>query len=371
MSDRGKERNETSFADLFEANPITPEEDLRPGDTVSCEVVKISTDHIFVDLGAKSEGIADAVEFLDEEGRLTVKVGDHLELRVSRVTDIVCLSKGIKVKGAEALDILREAYENGLPVEGRFVGVKKGGLEVDISGVRAFCPQSQIDIRYCEDLEEQVGSRHAFRILEFKERGKNLVVSRRKILEEERERLAQETLAALKKGEEREGRVTRLANFGAFVDIGGVEGMVHISEMAHHRLRHPSEFLKEGETVRVLVMEVDGSPEDRPRIALSMKALVQTPWEQGLVIREGQIVRGKITRIKDFGAFVELAPGFEGLVHVSEISYQRVSHPGKVLEEDQEVDVRVLAIDHERRRISLSIKEADGGLSPEQGSPLA
>ena len=374
--DEEKEPTEPTFAELFEADPFTPQKDFQPGDTVSGEVVKISKESVFIELGGKSEGVAEAAEFLDKEGNLTVQVGDRLELRVASVSDAIILSRVLKVRGSQALDVLREAYETRMPVEGRVSAVRKGGLEVDVSGVRAFCPISQIDLAFCENPEVHVGSRYSFRILEFKERGKNIVVSRKALLEEERERIARETLASLKPGVEREGVVTRLADFGAFVDIGGLDGLVHISEMAHHRLRHPSELVEVGQKVRVVVTECEPQADGRSRVALSMKALEPTPWEKGLGILEGQLVRGRVTRIMDFGAFVEVSPGVEGLVHVSEISYERVPHPRRVLQEGQDVDVLVLGIDHERRRISLSIKEAKAagpvdaaGIETEGASP--
>jgi small subunit ribosomal protein S1 len=361
--DEEKEKQEPTFAELFEADPTTPEKDFRLGDTVSGQVVKIGSENIFVELGGKSEGVAEAAEFLDKDGNLTVEVGDRLELKVASVTDVIVLSKALKVRGSQALEVLQDAHASMLPVEGRVAAARKGGLEVDISGVRAFCPISQIDLRYCENPEEHIGSRYTFRILEFKEKGRNIVVSRRALLEEERERIARETLSSLRPGVECEGQVTRLADFGVFVDIGGIDGMVHISEMAHHRLRHPSELVEVGQKVRVVVTECEPDAEGRPRVALSMKALEPTPWEKGLGILEGQVVRGKVTRLMDFGAFVEVSPGVEGLVHVSEISYERIPHPRRVLQEGQDVEVRVLAIDHDRRRISLSIKEARGAQS--------
>jgi len=362
-----QEEKEPSFAELFEAHPFIPKEDFRPGDVVKGEVVKVTSESVFVDLGGKSEGVADVAEFLDEQGNPAIAVGDRVELKVASVTDGIFLSKVLKVRGAEALDLLRDAYHNAIPVEGRVTGVNKGGLDIDISGIRAFCPVSQIDLGYCENAEAHVGSRYTFRIIEFKEKGKNLIVSRRALLEEEREKVAQETMAVLRPGLELEGRITRLTKFGAFVDIGGVEGMVHVSEIAHQRVTEPSDLLHVGQTVKVAVGKVEPGSEGRPRIALSMKALEPTPWEKGLGFREGQVMQGKVSRIADFGAFVELAPGIEGLVHISEISYERIHHPKKVLQEGQEVDVRILGIDHERQRISLSIKEALG-MQPE-GSP--
>ncbi len=369
MFDDEKEPREPTFAELFEADPSTPQKDFRPGDTVSGSVVKISGENIFIELGGKSEGVAEAAEFLDKEGHLTVNVGDRLELRVASITDVITLSKALRVRGSEALEVLRDAQANMLPVEGRVAAVKKGGLEVNISGVRAFCPISQIELGYCENPEQHVGARYNFRILEYKERGRNIVVSRRALLEEERERIARETLSVLKPGVELVGEVTRLADFGAFVDIGGVDGMVHISEMAHHRLRHPSELVEVGQKVKVVVTECEPRPDGRHRIALSMKALEPTPWEKGLGILEGQVVPGRVTRIMDFGAFVELLPGVEGLVHVSEISYERIPHPRRALQEGQEVQVMVLGIDHQRQRISLSIKEAGGAGTTETSGP--
>jgi small subunit ribosomal protein S1 len=360
MIDQEKESKEPTFAELFEADPATPAREFSPGDAVSGEVVKISGESIFIDLGGKSEGVADAAEFLDEDGNLTVKVGDRMELKVASVDDAITLSKGLRVKGSQALDLLQDAHASMLPVEGRVVAVKKGGLDVDISGVRAFCPISQIDLGFCDKPEQHIGSRYNFRIIEFRERGRNIVVSRRALLEEEREQLARKTLAEIRPGVEREGEVTRLADFGVFVDIGGLEGLVHISEMAHHRLRHPSELVEVGQKVKVIITECEPRTEGKQRVGLSMKALEPNPWQKGLGVLEGQIVRGKVTRILDFGAFVELVPGVEGLVHVSEISYERVAHPRRALQEGQDLEVMVLGIDHERRRISLSVKEVKG-----------
>jgi len=368
--EKGTEERETeeemSFAELFEAHPGTPSRGFSPGDTVSGVVAKISKETIFVDLGGKSEGIMDAEEFLDKDGHLTLREGERVELRVASIKDGIHLSKGLKVRGAEAADLLREARESRIPVEGRVTAVRKGGFEIDISGNRAFCPLSQIDLRFCEKPEEHVGQRYQFRIMEIKERGRNIVVSRRNLLQEEQEKKLKEILAMLKPGFECEGKVTKIMDFGAFVDIGGVEGMVHVSEISHTRVNHPSEILKPGQQVKVRVLKIDsdvggrggGRGGDRIRIALSIKALEPDSWEKGLGFEEGEIIRGKISRVADFGAFVEVAPGVDGLVHISEISYEPISHPKKVLHEGDPVEVLVMAIDREARRISLSIKEA-------------
>ena len=347
-----------SFAELFEASSETPGRKLFPGEMVSGRVVKISKDTIFVDLGGKSEGVAGMTEFLDKGGDLTIKEGDHVELRVASIRDGIHLTKGMKVQGGDVLEILREAKENLIPVEGRVSKVIKGGFEVDLSGNRAFCPISQIDLSFCDKPEDHVGARYPFRIMEIKERGKNIIVSRRMLLEEEQGKKLKETMGRLKPDLECEGKVTRLMDFGAFVDIGGIEGMVHISEISHVRINHPSEILKAGQQVKIKVMKIESDKEGRPKISLSIKALEPDSWEKGLGFQEGEMIHGKVSRLTDFGAFVEVAPGVDGLVHISEISYDRISHPSKLLHVGDMVDVLVMGIDRETHRVSLSIKEA-------------
>jgi small subunit ribosomal protein S1 len=318
-----EKQKEMSFAELFEANPQTPGRGVSAGSAVSGEVVKIGKETIFVDLGGKSEGMIDIAEFLDENGNVTVKKGDKLQLRVASTRDGIHLSKGIKVTGADAIDVLRDAQRSLIPVEGRVSGVNKGGFDIEIAGVRAFCPISQIDLQYCDKPEEHVGARYQFRVKEVKERGRNILVSRRALLQEEQEKKQKETLAKVQPGADFDGKVTRVLDFGAFIDIGGIEGMVHVSEISHARINHPSEVLKAGDTIRVRVVKAEPDKGGRRKIALSMKALEP-----------------------------------DGLVHVSEISYERVTHPKKVLNEGDAVDVLVLKVDEEKRRLSLSIKEA-------------
>jgi len=354
-----KENNEElSFEELLKASFETPSRKFFPGDKVSGKVLKVSKDTVFVDLGGKSEGISDIQEFLDKSGSLAIKEGDWVEMRVASIREGIHLTKGMKVQGPDSLDILREAKEDLIPVEGRVKGVVKGGFEIDLSGIRAFCPLGQFDIQYCEKPDEYVGAKYPFRIMEIKERGKNVIVSRRVILEEEQERKSKETLARLKPDLECEGKVTKLTDFGAFVDIGGIEGMVHISEVSHGRISHPSELLKPGQQVTVKVMKVETDKEGHPKVSLSIKALEPDSWDKGLGFEEGEIISGKVSRLMDFGAFVEVAPGVDGLVHVSEISYERVPHPSKFLHEGDMVEVLVMGIDHEAHRVSLSIKEA-------------
>jgi len=357
MMENGMEEK-ISFAELFESTSETPGRKLFPGETVSGRVVKISKDTIFVDLGGKSEGIASITEFLDKDGNLKLREGDWIEMRVASIRDGIHLTKGMKVQGADVLEILRDAKENLIPVEGRVSKVIKGGFEVDLSGIRAFCPLGQIGLQFCEKPEEHVGARYPFRIMEIKEKGKNIIVSRRMLLEEEQEKKSKETLAMLKPDLECEGKVTRLMDFGAFVDIGGIEGMVHISEISHGRINHPSEILKPGQQLKVKVIKIEPDKDGHPKISLSIKALEPDSWEKGLGFEEGEIIRGKVSRLTDFGAFVEVAPGVDGLVHISEISYERIHHPSKLLHVGDMVDVLVMGIDRETHRVSLSIKEA-------------
>jgi small subunit ribosomal protein S1 len=349
---------EKSFEELLKASTETGGRKLFPGDKVSGKVLKISKDTVFVDLGGKSEGIADIQEFMDKAGNLTLKQGDWVEMRVASIRDGILLTKGMKVQGPDSLEILREAKENVIPIEGRVSKTVKGGFEIDLSGIRAFCPLGQIDLQFCEKPEEHVGARYSFRIMKIKEKGKNIIVSRRVILEEEQEKKSKETLARLKPDLECDGKVMKVTDFGAFVDIGGIEGMVHISEISHGRINHPSEVLKPGQPVKVKVMKIETDREGRPKISLSIKALEPDSWDKGLDFEEGQIIQGKISRLTDFGAFVEVAPGVDGLVHISEISYERVPHPSRFLHEGDRVEVLVMGIDRETHRVSLSIKEA-------------
>lgn len=352
------EREEQSFAELLAQSERIADKRLFPGDIVSGVVIKISKDVVFVDLGGKSEGFADLAEFKDEEGKINIKEGDKVELRVASLKGGIYLSRGLKVHGAQAWELLQDAQQNRIPVEGRVTALIKGGFEVEISGLRAFCPLSQIDLKYCEKPEEHIGARYKFRILEIKRKGKNILVSRRSLLQEEQEKKAQEIISRLQPDVELEGKITKLTNFGAFVDLGGVEGMVHLSEITHARIKDPAEVLQLGQVVKVKVLKIEKDKSGQPKISLSLKALEPEIWEKGLNFKEGDVITGKVSRLTDFGAFVELAPGLEGLVHISEISYQKIPHPNRLLKEGDQVDVLVLKIDEEKRRISLSLRDA-------------
>jgi small subunit ribosomal protein S1 len=332
------------------------------GDRVHGTVASIGREHVYVNLGIKSDAIIDIQEVTDADGNLTLGVGDPVDMAISAIdadsgTLLLGSKHGRRLHGAAGLE---QAYEQHLPVEGHVTGITKGGLEVDIAGVRAFCPASQASNQFVEDLSSYVGQRLAFRITKF-EGGKhtNLVVSRRELLEEERRAKAIELRAKVVPGANLPGVVTSLQTYGAFIDLGGVEGMVHISEIAFERVRHPSDVLSVGQQVEVAVLRVDetGNPKQPQKIALSLRALSKNPWtDADRQFPAGTRVKGKVTRVQPFGAFVELAPGIEGLVHISELGAgRRVTHPNEVLNAGDEVEATVLGVDLDKRRISLSL----------------
>ena len=355
------EDKEKSFAELLEEDGRSPGgKNYFPGDTVRGRVVLIDDSTVFIDYGLKAEGWTEREEFLDEEGELKVAVGDEVELKLLEYSPSGShLGTSLrKSSGAAGYAMLENSYEAGIPVEGVVKSVNKGGFDIDFSGARAFCPISQIDINYCEEPDAFVGTTHKFMVSEFEEDERNVVVSRRAVLEAEREGLRAVTLERLAVGENFDGVVTRILDFGAFVDIGGVEGLLHVSEISRGVVQHPADRLNTGDTVEVRVIKIEEDEKGRERIGLSMKVFETDPWEEGLPFADGDTVTGTVVRLAPFGAFVELVPGIDGLVHVSEISRRHVNHPKDELGEGDEVSVRILDIDHEKRRISLSIREA-------------
>ena len=342
------------------------------GDLVHGTVASIGREHVYVNLGTKADAIIDIQEVTDADGNLTLGIGDPVDMAISAIdtdsgTLLLGSRHGRRMHGAAGLE---QAFEQHLPVEGQVTGVTKGGIEVEIAGVRAFCPASQISLQFVEDLSVYVGQRLAFRITKF-EGGKtpNLVVSRRELLEEERKAKAVELRAKLTPGAVLPGTVTSLQSYGAFVDLGGVEGMVHISELAFQRVRHPSDLLSVGQQVEVAVLRVDqtDNPRHPEKIALSLRALAKNPWaDADRQFPVGARVKGRITRVQAFGAFVELAAGIEGMVHISELGAgRRVSHPNEVLNAGDEVEATVLSVDLDKRRIALSLDpERQGSLDP-------
>ncbi|MEZ5313203.1 MAG: S1 RNA-binding domain-containing protein [Thermoanaerobaculia bacterium] len=334
----------------------------RVGDRLTATIVGFGDESAFVDLGRKAEGIVPLVQLVDDEGKRTVEIGDSVEGVVASIQDDVVLLKVRAGRGPAAPEELRQAHAHGLPVDGTVQAVVKGGVEVMVSGLRAFCPVSQLDLRYVEDPAAFVGQRLTFRITRFEEgRGRpNLVLSRRVLLEEEAKARAEAARARIEVGKVVRGTVTSLATYGAFVDLGGIEGLLHISELGYGRVEHPQDVLSVGQEVEVLVKTI--APPDargRERISLSRRALSKDPWsEEAKRLTPGSRHTGRVARLEPFGAFVELAPGVDGLLHISELAElgrHEIRHPRDVLEAGQELEVTVLSVAPETRRIALAL----------------
>jgi len=361
--------------DAFEQGAPAKREGPAVGGKVSGKILSLGEEWVFVDLGGKSEGRIAAAELKDAEGNLTVKEGDTLEATVTGADPesgalLLKRKAGGKGKRTEVSAEIKQAYESGLPVEGLVTGLNKGGAEVQISGMRAFCPLSQLDLRYVEDPQRFVGQKLQFKVSRLEEgnrggRGPNIVLSRRALLEEEQQAKAAETREKLQVGAILNGRVTSLTTYGAFVDLGGIEGMLHVSEIGHSRTAHPQDVFQVGQEIEVQVIKIEkGKDEKRPeRISLSRRALEKDPWRDAVSrFPEGTETTGKVMRTETFGAFVELVPGLEGLVHISEIGAgRRLNHAKEAVQPGQEVQVRVLGVDTARRRISLSMAAVGGG----------
>ena len=370
-------QGEMSFAEMFELAEKQSEEkrkklkealggNIRPGQVIFAKVVGFTADSIFVDVGAKAEGVIAKSELADEEtGELDLKEGDRIEARIRKIEGgTVILTKVLPHQSLKNREELREAHRTGIPVQARVTGQNKGGYDVEINGLRAFCPASQIDLRPSKDAV-YVGNKYPFKITEFKDAGKNIVVSRRQVLIEENQRKAKETLEKIEVGSLVDGVVTSVRDYGAFVDIGGIEGLVHMSEISHGHIGKPSERVKPGYLVKAKILKIeDGKKAGEKKISLSMKALEEDPWERAQVeIREGMKVRGTVARIQSFGAFVEIFPGVDGLVHVSNMKLgERVSNPKEVVKVGEEVEATVLSTDWEKRRIGLSLAKTPAEL---------
>jgi len=349
--------NQGDFYDMADALHI---KDVRRGDVLTGTVVKVSDDEVLVDIGAKCEGVIPVRELSCchiSVPRDYIKEGDQVEVVVLRVEDMegrIIVSKQ-KADARKALVGLKEAYDQGKTVKGTVSEVVKGGLLVDL-GVRAFLPASLVDRVYVEHLEQFVGQTIEARIIEYNQDKGRVVLSRKAIVEEEANRLRAETLASLQEGQVCKGIVRRLTNFGAFIDIGGVDGLLHVSEMAWHRVNHPSEIVKVGDEVEVMVLKIENGGE---RISLGLKQVIPSPWTNAAEkYQVGSLVKGKVVRIAPFGAFVELEPGVDGLIHLSQLSDRRVAKADDVVSVGQEVQVKVLDVKEAEKRISLSLKEA-------------
>lgn len=364
------DQNQEDFASLLQEYEQTgagsPESSLpEVGETVHGKIVTIGNDSVFVTLGAKAEAVLARDQVLDRDGNLTVAVGDTIEARVVEIRDGQVILRTSLGRGPEAKNELAQAHEHGIPVEGLVSNVIKGGVEVQVAGVRAFCPMSQLDNRFVEDASVFIGEKLEFRIIRY-ETGRgpnaNIVLSRRVLLEEKAAEQAVETRERLEVGAVMKGRITSIKPYGAFVDLGGVEGMLHISELGFARVEHPSEAVSVDQEVEVQVIKIEstGNAKRPEKIALSLKALAKDPWDVAAAeFPEGSRVSGRVMRTQPFGAFVELMPGVDGLVHISQMgANRRISHARDVVSIGDRVDVVVLGFDRSRRRISLSMADA-------------
>lgn len=369
--------DELSFAELFalaekqsQSTTKRATGGMRPGKIVEAKVVGFSHDSIFVDMGGKAEGVISKADFLDDDGEVSVGEGDTLEARVLSVEGgQVKLGKAIGADSAKNRETVRVAFEAGLPIEGKVTGSNKGGLEVEVGGLRAFCPISQIELRFCNDPSQYLGQRLQFKISEFKNNGRNVVVSRRSILEEEKQKKLDELMGRLEVGQECIGKVTTLKDYGAFMDIGGIEGLVHVSEITHEHIKKPREKLSIGEETSVKILKIEDGKNGAKKISLSIKALHEDPWKAAEArLKTGEKVRGRIQRIQDFGVFVEIMPGIDGLIHVSNLSNERVKNPRDLVKEGDEVEATIIALDWKKRRIGLSLVKTRQELAGELGS---
>src|SRR5438067_6973722 len=343
---------------------------INEGEVVHGQVVRVDKDEVLVDIGYKSEGVIPVAELsirrsvnpADE-----VSLGDEVDALVLTKEDAegrLILSKK-RARFEMAWKAIEQAAESGEPVNGKVIEVVKGGLILDL-GVRGFLPASLVDIRRVQDLDEFLGQQLRSKVIELNRSRNNVVLSRRAVLEEERKDQRQRILDKLNPGDVVEGQISNIVDFGAFVDLDGMDGLIHISELSWSHVNHPSEVLEIGQTVNVKVLDID---RDRQRISLGLKQTQTDPWQQVLEsYQEGDVVQGTVTKVVTFGSFVEILPGVEGLVHISELAQHHVENPREIVSQGDKVHVRILDVDADRRRLSLSLKRVEEGM-PVQPMP--
>ncbi len=349
--------DELSFKDIFEKSQTAS--NVQEGEVVNGAVVSVTGDYVTVDIGYKMEGLVPLDEFRDAEGKVGVKAGDHVVVYLERMENeqgVMILSRN-KAEIIKAWDSIAEACERDEVISGVVTKKVKGGLEVDI-GVKAFLPGSQIDIRPVRNLDKYLGKKLNFKVIKFNKKRGNIVLSRKALLLKEREKLREETLEQLQEGMVVQGVVKNITDYGAFIDLGGMDGLLHITDMSWGRIKHPSELFQVGDEVTVKVLKYD---KEKERVSLGLKQVQENPWDKvPEKYHVGDKVKGKVVSIKDYGAFVEIEDGVEGLIHVSEMSWtNKVKHPSKVLEPGSEVECQVLDIDTKNRRISLGLKQLE------------
>jgi len=346
---------EESFQELYEESLRS----IKEGEVVRGNIIQVTEDYVMVDIGYKSEGQIRISEFKDEDGAVSARVGDEVDVLLEYHEDengeiVLSKEKATKIK---VWDEISKIYKDDGVIEGRIVSKVKGGLSVDI-GVQAFLPGSQVDLRPVRNLDSLIGQQSEFKILKYNKKRRNVVLSRRVLLEKEREELKSETLDRLEEGKILEGVVKNITEYGVFVDLGGIDGLLHITDMSWGRVGHPSEMCSIGETIKVMVLNFDPEKE---RVSLGLKQLTDDPWSSvDERYPEGGRVTGKVVSLTDYGAFVELEPGIEGLIHVSEMSWTaKIRHPSKVVSVGDIVEAVVLNLNKENKRISLGMKQVE------------
>ncbi len=352
-----------SFAALFEASQQTAQEHELGGEgqIVTGVVIRVTRDFVIVDIGGKSEGVLAKDEFIDAKGELNIQPGDKVDVFIeSRESDdgLISLSKE-KADKMKVWDEISSACERDEIIEGTISQRVKGGLSVTIrGGVKAFLPGSQVDLRPIRNLDRLIGQTYEFKVIKFNKKRGNIVLSRRVLLEKERDAMKAKTLENLQEGQVLTGTIKNLTEYGAFVDLGGIDGLLHITDMSWGRVNHPSEVFSVGDEVTVKVLKYNPETE---RVSLGMKQTQEDPWSHAAEAYPiGKRVEGKVMSLTDYGAFVELEPGVEGLIHVSEMSWtKKIKHPSKVLEVGQEVACQVLEVDSASKRISLGMKQLE------------
>ncbi len=358
MADKETGHDEINFESALE-NYLNPDfGDLEEGSITKGEIVRVDDDNVLVDVNFKSEGQIPAAEFRDPAGNMTVKVGDRVDVYVVRKNEMdgtITLSFE-KAKRMQVFDQLEDVQENNRVIKGHIVRRIKGGYTVDIGGVGAFLPGSHVDLRPVPDMDALVNQEFEFRVLKINRRRSNVIVSRRVLLEEERDSKRQDLLRTLEEGQIVQGKAKNITEYGVFVDLGGLDGLLHITDMSWKRIRHPKEMITMGQELTLKVLSFD---RENNKVSLGLKQLVPDPWQDiSARFPEGAKCAGKVTNLVDYGAFVELEPGVEGLVHISEMSWTRkLRHPSQMVHTGDEVEVVILGVDGEKKRISLGMKQ--------------
>ncbi len=352
-----KENKNSEFARLLEEsfNQVK----LTEGNVVSGTVVEITKDSIVVDVGFKSEGYVSKSQFINKDELDAIKVGQPIEVYVERIDDesgTIYLSKE-RAKSLKAWDDISRACEEDSVIEGKVTHKVKGGLSVDI-GVTAFLPSSQVDLRPPRSLDPYVGKRYQFKVIKYNKKRGNIVLSRRALLENERDSIKQKILENIEEGQVVTGVVKNITDYGAFIDLGGIDGLLHVTDMSWGRVEHPSSVCKVGDTLEVKILKYDA---ERERVSLGLKQISKDPWENVEdQFNVGQKIKGKVVSLTNYGAFVELLPGIEGLIHVSEMSWtKKIAHPSQVVKLDQDLESIILDVDSDSRRISLGLKQME------------